>query len=368
MAFSDLIKIPTKDEFVTTFVSLFKLGGFPIASWHSGSLHKHTVETESSIFVDLSTSIQSIAKAGLIKLAGEVADEWVDLCAENVFDEERKGAVYTKGSVTITDAEGVGPVDISAGSFWIANADGSLRFVNLAAATVPLNGSVAVTFQAETAGAAWNVSNGALTEALTPIPGLEVSNPALADTGTWITQQGTDKETNAELADRCINKWATLGTGSNDDAYLYNTKSVAAEITRAKVYSPGGGSVRVVVAGASGPVSASALALAVEIVERKRPIGVPDVLTSNAIARTDVVAATLTVSAGKDPASALAAAQASVNALARSSTIGGKVSRERVIKALLVDGLVEDCDLPSFVDLSLGLTEVWVPTYALTVA
>lgn len=368
ISWNDVIKIPSKDEIVDRFVGLLRLASFPVASWHSGSFQKHTVETESDLLSDVVAYIQQIAKAGFIKYAGDISDVWVDLCAENVFAEARKPAVFTQGTIQITDAGGIGPITFSSSSsFWVANGDKTLRFVNITPddRILPLNGTVTLTIQAETAGTDWNVGVGAITELLTPQPGLTVSNPALPS-GTWITQQGANVESNAALAQRCLDKWATLGSGSNEGAYRYHVTTVSPEITDAAVYSPGGGSVRVIVRGDSGPVSSTALGLAVAKVEEKRPLGVPDVVTSNVSVRTQVVAAALQLKLGADPAIAVAAAQSAVVQLQRGTKIGGRVSRERIIGALLVAN-VEDLTLsvpPD--DFQLGINEMWVPSFAIS--
>lgn len=364
---SDLLSVPTKEQMLDKFVAILRLAGFPTASWQSGAFMRHTVETESELLVDVATLVRNVAKGGFIKLAGEVDDAWADLCAENVFDEERKPAVFTQGKATLTDAAGVGPVTINAGAFWIANADKSLRYVNTEGGTLPLNGTLTLTFQAETAGTLYNVGVGSLREILTPQPGVTVDNPAL-DTGTWITQQGANVESSAALAQRCIDKWSTLGSGSDEGAYRYVASSSSSEITRVRVYSPGAGAVRVVVAGDAGPVSSAALALAAAAVEAKRPIGVPDVTTSNAAVYSQSIAGTLTVTAGRDKAAVLAAAQAALNEFQRALEIGAKVSREKVIRALLVDG-VEDLELSSpAADYQLADVEIWLPSYALVTA
>lgn len=365
----DLLPIPTKDQVIDKFVMLLRLGGFPTASWQPGSFMRHTVETESELYVDLSTLIQKVGRAGLIKLAAEVGDSWVDLCAENAFAETRKLAVFTRGKATLADTAGIGPVPINPGTFWIANADKTLRFknVNAMAESIPLNGTLTIEFEAESAGTKFNVGNGELTQILTPQPGVTVINAA-QDNGTWITQQGANAETSAALASRCIDKWATLGTGANEGAYRYHALSSSSEITRARVYSPGGGSVRVLIAGDAGPVSTTALNAAATVIAAKRPLGVPDVTTANVSVFTQLISGTMFFKAGQDPAAGLAAAQAAVNDLQRSLDIGSKVSRERVIRALFVDG-VEDIDLATpMADIQMADNQVWVPSYSLLAA
>lgn len=369
VSLADLLSIPTKDQVIDKFVGLLRLAGFPTASWQSGSFMRHTVETESELYVDLSALIQQVGKAGLIKLAAEVGDSWVDICADNVFDERRKPAVYTRGKATLTDTAGIGPVTINPGTFWIANADKTLRFKNVDfyPLVLPLSGTVTLEFEAESAGTLYNVGVGELTQILTPQPGVTVVNAPL-DTGTWITQQGANAETSAALASRCIDKWATLGTGANEGAYRYHALTASSEITRVRVYSPGGGSIRVLVAGDAGPVSSPALTSASAAVAAKRPLGVPDVTTANVSTLVQLISGTLYLESGRDPAATIAAAQASVNEFQRALGIGVKVSRERVIRALLVDG-VDDLELQiPMSDVQLTDSQVWVPFYSLLAA
>jgi phage-related baseplate assembly protein len=370
VSLADIIKVPSKDEILNKFTSLLSLAGFPVASWQTGSFMRHTVETESDLLPDIVSLIQALGKGGFIKLAatldGDAADAWVDLCAENVFGDARKPAIFTQGIYRLTDGGGIGPVTINPGTFWVANADKTLRFVNIDALpkTLPLNGSVDLTVQAETAGTDWNVGVGELVEILTPQPGFTGSNVAQTN-GTWITQQGANAEANSALVARCLDKWATLGSGANDGAYRYYALSASSEITRVKVYSPGAGSVRVIVGGDAGPVSSTALAAAAATIEAKRPLGVPDVVTSNVSVVSQVLAGTLYVADGYDPVAALAAAQASVNALQRATPFGAKVSREQIIKALLVDAIT-DLDLATpAADFQLALNEMWLPSFSL---
>lgn len=365
IAWSDIVKVATKEQIVDRFIGLLRLAGFPVASWHSGSFQKHTVETEGELFADLSLTAAKIAMTISIKKAVEIGDEWVDLCAE-FFDEERQPAVFTRGQYRLTDVGGVGPVTIQPGQFWVANADKSLRFVNVDAApkVLPLNGYVDLTVQAESPGADWNVGSGALTELLTPLPGAEGINLALAS-GTWITQQGTNRESSARLAQRCIDKWSTLGAGSDEPAYRYRATTASPEVIRVRAYSPGQGAVRVVVAGESGPVSAAALAAAATAIERKRPLGVPDVTTSNATVVRKTIAGTLFTA--KSPDIVLASAQASVDRLQRATAIAARVSRERIVASLMIDD-VDDLELSSLLtDFQLGPNEIWAPVYELDV-
>jgi phage-related baseplate assembly protein len=366
----DLLSAPDETTLKEKFLQLLRLAGFPVVAWQRFSLLRHTAETEPRLFADLWKAIGLIADSGFVRRA---KGAWLDIAASEFFNETRKPAVATEGYATLTDTAVTGPHTINAGQFWVGNAGAARRFVvtgvglsDASTGTLSAGGTLRVKLRAETAGADWNVGVGAITDLVTVLAGVSVSNPSL-DTGTWITVQGADQENDEELAQRCIDKWSTLGAGADDGAYRYWSKSSSPEITRVNVYSPAGGSVRVVVGGATGPVSTDALAAAVALVEAKRPLGVPDVVTSNARARVTLIQGTLTPKPGKDGVAMKAAAQAAVEKLGRDTAFAELVSRERIIASLMVD-TAKDLNLVSpAADFTLGLDEVFVPTFDLTV-
>lgn len=378
---SDLLSRPTVDELVGKFVNFLQLAGFPVASWHSGSMPKHFVETESRILNDLAASITNIAKAQFIRMSKDVSRAWCELCAKEYFDVDVKPAIATQGVVRLVDAGGVGPITKAPGTFWIANADRTRRYSNLEAFTIPLSGSVSTPFQAETAGVAWNIGNGAMTELITAEPGVTVDNPGLDDTGTWITRVGVDREDLDALTQRCIDKWSTLGIAANDAGYRYwattppegateGQIALWAEVTRVRVYSPYAGGVRVVLAGPDGPVSAEALAEVGLHIDTKRPTGLWDINTTNATTVPVAIGGRLRVRASYPQASVLAAAQTGIAAYLRTLDIGGgplaRVSREALIAAAMVDGVLDIEDFTPAADVALSANDIAVATFALT--
>lgn len=366
VAFADLVKTVSKDAFVSRLVGFIRMAGFPALSWQETTFPRFTIESESSLLAEVTETIAAIAKGGFVRFA---KGPWLDLVAENVFSDARKPATNTVGEVLLTDSAGVGPVSITVGQKWFANGSKTLRYVVTSTpygASLPLNGTLRVVVRAELAGSAYNVGTGAITELVTSTPGVTVSNPAIGDTGTWITAQGVDEELDEALASRMLDKWSLLGTGSTDGAYRYRVLSSSPEVTRARVWSPGGGSVRIVVAGPSVAVSPAALALATTSITTTRPLGVPDVTVANCGVLSLPITATLVLAKGQDPATRIAAAQAACDAYARTHPIGSLVSRERIIRDLFVDGCT-DLDLSSpAADVVLADGEIYVPSYTLT--
>lgn len=360
----DLLQTPTRETWLDRILEFLRLRGFPVGAWQTTSFLRYFVETEADSFSDVNGVVAKIAAGGFLKLS---SGDWLSLVAENVFDEVRKPAVFAEGTATLADVGNVGPVTYDVGALWVTTAGRELRFANSAAITLPLGGSVTIYLRAEAAGEGYNVGNGAIDTFVSVTPGLTVSNPAGAS-GTWLTVQGVDVEGDDALKQRCIDKWGLLGSGATDGAYRYWSSSASPEITKVRAYSPGGGSVRVVVSGPSGPVSAAALGAAAALVESKRPLGVPDVVVSNAVAVPGVVGGTLVMEEGRDGAAAVAAAQAAVVAFAQGLGIGAKVSRERLVRELFVDGVADLQGITPAADLVLADNEVFVPSFALVSA
>lgn len=362
---SDLVKPSSRGDLQRKLSELLRLAGLPTLSWHKFSILRHFFENEPILLEDAWTTIGDIARGGYPRLAKE---GWLDLLGEDFFAEARKPAVSTVGLVTLTDAGGAGPHTITVGAAWVANTDKSRRFVVESlpsGGTLPQNGTLQVSVRAESAGADWNVGVNAIDQLLTALPGVTVSNPAQSS-GTWITTQGADKERDEAYGQRLVDKWSTLGAGCNDAAYRYYASSASPEIVRVQVGSPGNGGVRVLVAGASGPVSEAARAAADAVVQAKRPTGVPDVQTIAASVRSEVIRGTLFVKSGRDALAAKGAAQAAAESLQRSLEIGALLSRELIIDALVVDDLYDLTLETPAADIQLLSDEIFVPVFQLT--
>lgn len=361
---SDLVSGQTKAGVLDKLIALLRLANFPTASWQPFSLSVHLTDTFASVFADATELIASIAKGGFLDLA---EDSWLTLLAKSLYNEDRKAAVATRGAVTLVDAASSGPHSYAAGTFWVANADGTRRFKNIDAVTIVQGGTQAgAIFEAETPGGDWNVGVGTLTQVLTPGgTGITVSNPAGAD-GTWITQQGVDEETDVALRQRCRDKWATIGSGSNDGAYRYWCTSTSSEVTKVALsVDEAEGVVELVIAGPLGPVSSAALTAVQAAVAAKKPLGV-QASVANATAVTTPVVGTLYLAPGAVAATAKAAVEEAITAYARTLDIGATVYvAELVAAAMGVDGVRNVVFTAPVADVSLGATQVFVPSFTL---
>jgi len=250
---SSLIVPLTKDDVRRNLLGLLRVVGFPVASWAPSSVPRALVEIFSESLADLSTTVSKIARGGFLTLS---EGEWLSLVAAEFFGVERKPAVFARGLAQLTDAGAAGPFTILPNQLWAASKSG-LRFTNVTGGALPLGGKLTLEWKAESSGAAYNVPVGDVASLLTPLPGVTISNPALAGAGAWLIVQGVDAESDAALRLRCQEKWSSLGAGGNAPAYAYHAKNASPSVTRVRVLEafPTGGQVTVVCAGPSGAIT-----------------------------------------------------------------------------------------------------------------
>lgn len=241
----------------------------PVTAWQASGAYRQLVEIEAQALASLSAQQSAIAASGLTTQA---TGSWADLIANYFYQLTRNAAGVTKGLITLSDAAGAGPFTITTGTMWFASSNG-LLYSNSTGGTLARNGTLQLTVQAGSPGAAYNVGNNAIVSivagTLPGVIGTGVGGAFNPDpgTGTWVTSQGADAETDSALMLRCQQRWSTLGSGSPAAAYqLWATLAEAAAghattITRVLAYADTTtpGQVDVYLAGTSGGVGGSAV-------------------------------------------------------------------------------------------------------------
>jgi uncharacterized phage protein gp47/JayE len=318
---------------------------FPVDSWREGDVARTLVEIDAQSLAELSVLVSRIAEGGFLSTS---RGAWLTLLAREVYGLERNVALAAAGEVVLTDAGAAGPFTIAPGQLWFASQTG-LRYqsANTANLTLAQGGTLAVPVRAEAPGAAYNVANGSITSMLTPLPGVTATNPAIGGTGTWVTAQGTDEESDAALATRCAARWPELGTGSpaaSYDLWARSEPTKGAQVTRTNVVpdaaGPNGGGVLVYLAGPSGPVAADVVTAVQSYIGARAPLTVvPTVQSTSGLALT--VTATLYGKA-QYQAAATAAALSALQVLIAGTPVGGKVYRAAIFEALMAPAGVEN--------------------------
>jgi uncharacterized phage protein gp47/JayE len=317
---------------------------FPVTSWREGDVARTLVEIDAMSLAELSLLIAAIATGGYRTTA---KGAWLKLLAREKYNLEFNAAQVTAGDVVLTDAGNAGPFTIAPGQLWFASGSG-LRFqsANTDNLLLPQSGTLVVPVHAESPGAAYNVANGTITTMLTPLPGVTCTNPA-GGSGTWITAQGTNEESDPALSSRCGARWAELGSGSPAAAYDLWARSEptkGAQVTRTSVVAdaagPNGGGVSIYLAGPSGPVAPDVVAAVQAYIATRAPMCVvPTVISATALAVT--VTATLHGKAQHQTA-AMAAALAALQALVAATPVGGKLYRAAIFEALMGPAGIEN--------------------------
>jgi uncharacterized phage protein gp47/JayE len=251
----------------------------------------------------------------------------------SAYQETRRAPAITTGKVTLTDAGG-GPHTITAGAVLVATPTGQQYRVT-SSGTLALNGSLTVDVAAVAAGGASNVPNNAITQMVTSLPTVTVTNPAIGLTGTWITTVGADAEADGAFAARCSAKWGTLSTGSPESAYLYWALSTAG-VSRAKVDTAnpdGAGSLRVYVD------SSTSVAPLQAFIDTKKPAGTKATAT---LATSQMVVIDGVATARRDQRAAVeAAAITALVAYQNEVEIGGTVIKSEVIERVMAAGALD---------------------------
>jgi uncharacterized phage protein gp47/JayE len=310
---------------------------FPVTSWREGDVARTLTEIDAKALSELSLLVAAIAAGGFRTTA---KGAWLKLLAREVYGIEFNAAQVTAGGVVLTDAGGAGPFTIAPGQLWFASITG-LRFqsANVENVVLEQGGTLSIPVRAEGPGATYNVANGSITSMLTPLPGVTCSNPA-GGSGTWITSQGTDEESDAALSARCAARWPELGSGApapSYDLWARSEPTKGAQVTRTNVVAdaagPNGGGVLVYLAGPSGPVAGDVVSAVQSYIAARAPLTV--VPTGASVTGLAVTVTATLYGKAQHQTAATAAALTALQALVAATPVGGKLYRAAIFEALM---------------------------------
>jgi hypothetical protein len=188
---ADLLTVRTQQQCFDDLLTALKAIGFPTSGWSTTSRPRRMLWAFASAQAKVQGWIYDIAKGGLLKYA---TGNWLTLLMDNLYQETRTAAAYSKGTFCIGDTAGAGPFTISPNQLWFST-DSGLRFYNTTGGSLALNGSLNLSVQAESPGAQYNVAEGAVSKLLTPLPGVGFAkHTPVASTGSSppaVTVSGT---------------------------------------------------------------------------------------------------------------------------------------------------------------------------------
>lgn len=252
LSLSDLLLADTEEQVLSVLLAFLSMVGFEVDSWQPTSVPRTMLRAVARAMADQGKRVQGIAAGGYLDTAKSA---WLDLLVWSHYQITRQPAVATRGKLRLVD-NGGGPHVFLAGQL-IFRGPGGLRYRNLDGGILGLNATLSVEVEAEAPGAKYNAVTGVSWELLTALPTVTVTNPP-GTGGTWLTRPGADTESDGNVVIRAKARWPGLGYMLTT-ALVYRAAALAAsaEVTRVRVFphTPAPGYVRVVVAGAAGPIS-----------------------------------------------------------------------------------------------------------------
>ncbi len=335
----------TAFEIMDTQLQRVQEKGLPTTDYYSGAAGRTILEVNAEVEADAQQLVRRIAQWGTFE-ANE--GDWLDAKVEDEYGLKRNQATFSKHRARLTCDAGFGPYTITPTTIWAStpgNPDEALKFLVATGGVLNDDGTLDVDLVAEHPGKAYNVAPGAITVLRTPLPGVSITNPAMAATNTSLLEVAIDRETDTNYLRRARLEFANRGAGRTDDAYESFARAARAEVTVVLVRSEhprGQGTVDVIISG-DDPLTPAIVADVNAYIQLRAP-GHADVLVQAASAVLEPVDVVMKVRTGYK-GSAQIAAPANLLALARDIGIAGTSYRDAIIGALMKAPGMKDVDL-----------------------
>lgn len=269
MDFKSLISYKDFTTLVQGALDDLKAATTRITNLNPGGVFRTLIELSMQGVADLYTLLLSVVPQGF---AAHATGKWLNLKVKDV-DLTRLAATKSVGTITFSRTAVAGAIRIPAGT--IVKTDLSaqgeaLRFFTTQDVIMPDGAAQAsVPVQAEFPGARYNVGDGYIKNLVTNVPGID----SVTNAAGWITQSGTDEETDEALRRRYFLRWSELSQGGTDDAYISWALKVAgvAEASVNSEHPRGQGSVDVIITGPQGMPSAALISEVQAYIDKRRP-------------------------------------------------------------------------------------------------
>lgn len=266
-----------KTTLETEVYESYRTNGGRVTNFNTYGVFRRLVGACLQGVADLWNLLLSVIPQGF---ASTASGAWLDRkCADVGIT--RFAAVKTQGNLIFGRNSTAGNVRIQPGVIIKTEVlpDGKeLRYIATNTESIILpdgSAEISVPVIAEYAGSAYNVGTGKITQLVTYVSGIDyVTNNA-----DWITQEGTDEETDEALRERYQLKWEELSEGGTDAAYVSWARSIAGvrDVSVDSNHPRGQGTVDVTIASESGAPTSTLIDQVQAYVNTKKP-NVSDVL------------------------------------------------------------------------------------------
>ena len=365
---NDILVAKSRDTLITEILAVLAADGCPVTAWQTGNPLRSLLRADATALADLRTLVGLIGAAAFLD---DAEGDWLTLLARSKFDVTRTAGVACIGRVSVSVASGAGPYTITAGGLLVSDGARRWRSTNTTSVTITSAAPVTIEVQAEAAGTAYNVANGAITTVVSPAyAGVSVTNPAISG-GPWYTTAGAAEESDASLRQRCRDRWGTLGRGAGDTAYRYWARTghaYAAQVTRASVvWGPGDGTLTIYIAGPSSAISDAGIVAEVQSWVNTNKPGTDTPTVTAAAGVTVTITGIITVRTASDSTANRALATDAIAAYFATLGIGDDVDLGALYAAIYAARGIVDVDLSSpSGDTSINNDQIAVPSVSLT--
>lgn len=260
LSISDLFSVATPDEWFDAMLADAAGVGLTTTAWDSGGQGVTILEIDARAHSAEDQIIATYAQGGFLDPAATVTPQggpgWLDLLSQYLYGNQRIHATYASGSMLLTNTSATNYGPFSPGTYHVANPSTGATYSNTTALTIVAGTSTTAAFAADVAGTGSTSAPGTITQPVTSLVGVTVTNP-----GSFV---GSNAETNLALVARDRAKLASLSPNGPKGAYQYFAltsssldPTITTPITRATVAAnPLTGVVTTTIANAAGaPIS-----------------------------------------------------------------------------------------------------------------
>lgn len=243
----------------------------PFTNLNPSAAIRGLLEVIAKVIADLYGLVKTIMQQSFVQTA---TGTWLDLKVREM-GIVRRAAVKTRVYLTFScNAPAAQNITIPAGTICKSQKDASgndYRFITVEEGILEEGQtSVLVIAEAELPGRDWNVGQDTITRMVTRITGINVVTNGVG----YLIREGSDPESDAQLRQRAIGKWETLGLGGTREAYRNWAMSVSG-VTAASVLDDfpfGPGTVGVVILSENGVPSAELINEVHQYIKARKPL------------------------------------------------------------------------------------------------
>ncbi len=203
--FTPLTSADIRARMVAELVTL----NVPADKWRAGGVASTMLTVAAIVLSMMSGLISTILQGFFLPTATGNA---LKLLAYYVYSVVVPEATYATGNVTLTNAGG-GVYTVAIGQYTALNPTSGATYSNSSAFTLNALTSLSVPMRAIAPGSAGNSTPGTITQSVTPLTGVTVTNP--------VSFVGSDAPTDAAIRALCTNKLASLSVRGVRTAYAY---------------------------------------------------------------------------------------------------------------------------------------------------